>query len=285
MAGKLGRYLAAAFNARPKGMFIPPNWVGLGVVALLSIQIPPLLIFGLGLELAYLFALVNNQRFRAWVDSRLNSREREAWDKKIDHLVQGLDSGSQIRYRSLEERCRAMVRDPLLAEQENTRHQLSEALGRLVWVYLQLLVTRSATLRLLQESHQSSRQRGNSLTERQTDLQNRLRGEDLEPDLRRSLEGQLELVSQRLASQEEARSKIDFIDAELVRVEEQVHLVREQAVLAADPDAASSRIDAIQSTLGSTTQWIRDQKRLSSELADALEGTPPVLELESERSR
>ena len=50
---------------------------------------------------------------------------------------------------------------------------------------------------------------------------------------------------------------------------------------AADPDAASRRIDAIQSTLGGTTQWIRDQKRLSGELAEALEGSPPpVLEME-----
>lgn len=265
-------------------MFIPPNWVGLGVIALLGwgLAVPGLWILGAGLELGYLFALVNNRRFRSWVDSRHNSVERLHWDDKINRLVDNLDAASQMRYRGLEARCRGMVADPVMADQGVTRDQLGEALGRLVWVYLQLLVTRAATVRLLQESQLMARQRGNSLHERREDLEARLKSDNLDADLRRSLEGQLELVGQRLASQQEAKDKIDFIDAELARVEEQVQLVREQAVLAADPDAASRRIDAIQSTLGSTTQWIRDQKRLSGELADALEGTPPVLGIETE---
>jgi hypothetical protein len=286
MAGRLFHYLAAAFNARPKGMFVPPNWVGLAAIGLLSIQLWPLLIVGLGLELAYLFALVNNRRFRAWVDSRLLTSERQIWDAKIERLVQSLDTASQMRYRGLEDRCRGMVTDPALADHVQTRQQLSQALGQLAWVYLQLLVTRSTTQRLLQESQAAARQKGGSLHERQRELEARLKSDDLDADLRRSLEGQLELVGQRLSGRDDAKAKLDFIDAELVRVEEQVHLVREQAVLAADPETASSRIDAIQSTLGSTTQWIRDQSRLTGELADALEGTPPpVLELESEQSR
>lgn len=287
MGQRLFRYLAAAFSARPRGMFIPPNWVGLGVVSLLAwgLAVPGLWVLGAGLELGYLFALVNNRRFRSWVDSRHISAARGEWDSKIARLVDALDGDSQMRYRALESRCRGMLADPALADQAGTREQLSEALGRLVWVYLQLLVTRGTTVRLLQEGRAIARQRGNSLHDRRDELQARIKGENLDPDLRRSLEGQLELVNQRLASQQEAGDKLDFIDAELVRVEEQVQLVREQAVLAADPDAASRRIDAIQSTLGSTTQWIRDQNRLSGELADALEGTPPVLGAETESPR
>lgn len=287
MGQRLFRYLAAAFSARPRGMFIPPNWVGLGVVALLAwgLAVPGLWVLGAGLELGYLFALVNNHRFRAWVDSRHNSVERGEWDAKITRLVDGLDAASQMRYRSLESRCRGMMADPALSDQAGTREQLGEALGRLVWVYLQLLVTRGTTVRLLQEGQAMARQRGNSLSERREELASRLKDENLDADLRRSLEGQLELVNQRLASRREAGDKLDFIDAELVRVEEQVQLVREQAVLAADPDAASRRLDAIQTTLGSTTQWIREQKRLTGELADALEGTPPVLGAETEGPR
>lgn len=287
MGQRLTRYLTAAFNARPHGMFVPPNWVGLGIIALLAwgLAVPGLLVLGAGLELGYLFALVNNRRFRAWVDSRDNSATRGEWEAKIARLVDGLDADSQMRYRALESRCRGMMADPAVADQAGTRDQLGEALGRLVWVYLQLLVTRGTTVRLLQEGRAMARQRGNSLDERRAELESRLRAESLDADLRRSLEGQLELVNQRLASQKEARDKLDFIDAELTRVEEQVQLVREQAVLAADPDAASRRIDAIQSTLGSTTQWIKDQRRLTGELADALEGTPPILGMESEEPR
>lgn len=281
MAHRFFHYVAAAFSAKPKGMFVPPNWVGLAAIGLLSTLLPGLLLVGLGLELLYLFAMVNSPRFRRYVDARLDGHTRKAWEDKIDRLVATLDAASQMRYRSLEQHCQRMVKDPALGESDGTRRSLSEALGQLVWVYLQLLVTRQASSRLIEESQGGIRRHVDSLAERRAELLRRLEREGLDSDLRRSLQGQVDLLDQRLASQQEARQKIEFIDAELARVEEQVNLVREQAVLAADPDAASRRIDAIQSTLGGTTQWIRDQKRLSGELAEALEGSPPpVLEME-----
>jgi sensor domain CHASE-containing protein len=156
-----------------------------------------------------------------------------------------------------------------------TRRSLSEALGRLLWVYLQLLVTRQATTRLLQGGQAGRGRHRDDLQFRIADLEGRLKSGSLDPDLRRSLEGQLDLLGQRLEGQKEARQKLDFIDSELVRVEEQITLVHEQALLAPDAESASGRIDAIGSALGSTTQWIRDQARLSGELADSLEGSPP----------
>lgn len=275
MAGRLLRYLTAAFNARPKGMFVPPNWVGLGVFGLLGLLNPGIWILGLGLELAYLFALVSNPRFQQYVDSRALQSDRQIWDARIARLVDSLDGSGQGRYRALDARCREMLRDPAMQEPRETHRALAEALTRLLWVYLQLLVTRHATVRILKEAEMAARQWGASPPDRKAELEARLRALDLDPDLRRSLEGQLDLIQQRMATHREAREKVEFIDAELQRVEEQVQLVREQAVLAHDPDAASRRIDAIQGTLGGTTQWIRDQRRLSSELADALEGTPP----------
>lgn len=281
MANRFLQYVAAAFNAKPKGMYVPPNWVGLAAIGLLSTLFPALLLVGLGLELLYLFTLVNSAKFRRYVDARLDGHTRKEWEDKIDRLVGALDGASQMRYRALEQHCQRMVKDPALGETEGTRRSLSEALGQLVWVYLQLLVTRQASVRLVEESQGGIRRHVDTLADRRADLVKRLEREGLDSDLRRSLQGQLDLLDQRLASQREARQKIEFIDAELARVEEQVNLVREQAVLAADPDAASRRIDAIQSTLSGTTQWIRDQKRLSGELADALEGTPPpVVEME-----
>lgn len=281
MANRFFKYVAAAFNAKPKGMFIPPNWVALAAIGLLSTLFPAVLLVGAGLELAYLFSLINSPRFRRYVDSRLDGHARQEWEDKIDRLVQALDHASQLRYRSLEQHCRRMVADPALGETAATRRSLSEALGQLTWVYLQLLVTRQASVRLVEEGQGGIRRHVEPLAERRAELVQRLEREGLDSDLRRSLQGQVDLLDQRIASQREARQKIEFIDAELARVEEQVNLVREQAVLAADPDAASRRIDAIQMTLGGTTQWIRDQRRLSGELADALEGTPPpVLEVE-----
>jgi DNA mismatch repair ATPase MutS len=96
-------------------------------------------------------------------------------------------------------------------------------------------------------------------------------------DLRGSLTSQLEILRQRLASQREAREKLAFLDAELTRIEEQVELVREQAVLSSDPSAVSARIDEIGSTLAGTNQWIRDQKEVDARIGDVFEEPPPLI--------
>ena len=63
-------YLAAAFNARPFGMPIPPNWFGVVAFALLGAFVNPgFWLIGAGLEGLYLWALSKNPRFRALVDS------------------------------------------------------------------------------------------------------------------------------------------------------------------------------------------------------------------------
>ena len=44
-------YITAAFNARPFGMFVAPNWIGLGAFGLLGMVEPGFWVVGAGLEL------------------------------------------------------------------------------------------------------------------------------------------------------------------------------------------------------------------------------------------
>src|SRR5438552_1778824 len=70
MNGKPRSYLAAAFNARPLGMPIPPNWFGLAAFALLGAFVDPgFWLIGAGLEGLYLWLLAANARFRNVVDA------------------------------------------------------------------------------------------------------------------------------------------------------------------------------------------------------------------------
>ena len=63
-------YLAKAFNARPLGMPIPPNWFGLAAFGILGALINPgIWLIGAGLEGLYLWALSKNERFRKTVDA------------------------------------------------------------------------------------------------------------------------------------------------------------------------------------------------------------------------
>jgi len=41
-------YVRAAFNARPIGMWIPPNWIGLGVFGFLGVLNPGFWVLGAG---------------------------------------------------------------------------------------------------------------------------------------------------------------------------------------------------------------------------------------------
>jgi len=279
-------YVREAFNAKPIGMFIPPNWIGIGIVGLLSLLNPGFFILGLGLELGYLGMLSTNERFRRWVQAMHQYQSRRQWQMKVEDLIKQLGPETQRRYRSLEARCRAILeqqtRGATIAEGLASQ---GEGLGRLLWVYLRLLMTRQAIEHIVREA-EGTQGDANSLTERIQNLEARLKEESISEDLRKSLTGQIEILRQRLEKRKEAREKRAFLDAELVRIQEQVELVREQAVLATDPETVSQRIDQITTTLGGTTQWIQEQQKIYGAVEDLLaEPTTVTLEVPMKQSQ
>jgi hypothetical protein len=273
-------YIKAAFNARPLGMFVPPNWVGVVAFALLGILNPGFWAIGAGLELAYLFVLSNNKRFQNAVDAQASfGGQQESADKLKRQLAQ-LIPPERARYDALERRCQAILQQQQLGP-EALRDLASqgEGLGRLLWIYLRLLLSRQAFRALLEEAEDAGRRGGRESLERQIQrLQRQLEDPPPEPDdLRKSLESQVQILQQRLDTQREAREKLAFLDAEIARVEQQVELIREQAVLTHDPSAVSRRIDEIGATLSGTSQWMRDQQQAYGAVADVLEEPPPLV--------
>jgi hypothetical protein len=268
-------YIRKAFNARPIGMLVPPNWIGLGLFTMLGIINPGFWLVGLGLELGYLLTLGSNHRFQRFVDASKQLEARQQWQTKIDGLVRQLNSDDQQKYRALEGRCRAVLEQQLQAEASSPGLQIQgEGLGRLLWVYLRLLLTRQAIHRIIY-GPAGTLDESAGLEKRIGELQTQLR-EQLTEDLRKSLTGQIEILQQRLERRHEARNKLAFLDAELTRIQEQVELVREQAAVSADPEVLSQRIDQITATLGSTTQWISDQQKIYGAAEDLVTNPPPL---------
>ncbi len=267
------RYIKAAFNARPIGMIVPPNWIGMAAFALLGFVHPGFLLIGAGLELLYLYMLSTNSRFQRLVDARKLSDEHRRWADRLSSMLAELEGADQQRYRNLEQRCQTILaqqaRNPLTRELDVQGH----GLGRLLWIYLRLLATRQSLVRVLRESSSVDHE---PLDERVQRLQRRLSEPDLDANLRRSYEGQLQIMEQRLARQAEARRKLAYLESELTRIEQQVELIREQSAVATDPDTLSQRIDEIGATLSSTNDWIRDQQRIYGNIQDLLEEPPPV---------
>jgi hypothetical protein len=269
-------YIREAFNARPIGMFIPPNWIGLGIFGLLGALNPGFWIIGLGVELGYLWALGTNQRFQRFIGGSLQLQTRKEWQGRIDGLVEQLGPEDRQRYRVLEGRCRALLEQQLrLQAPPPGLDAQGEGLGRLLWVYLRLLATRQAINRIVRGA--STADESTDLEGRVAKLQERLNG-SLTEDLRKSLTGQIEILQQRLERRREAKEKLAFLDAELTRIQEQIELVREQAVLSTDSETVSQRIDQITTTLGSTTQWITDQQKIYGAVEDLM-AEPPALKV------
>src|SRR5262245_21764161 len=152
-------YVHAAFNARPAGMFVPPNWIGLGIFGFLGVLNPGFWIIGFGCELAYLGWLGTHPRFQKLVNGDRLLDERRRWQARLYESIRQLPPEDQQRYRALEARCQGILEQqsrgttlsPSLSEQ-------GEGLGRLVWIYLQLLLTRESIRKIIRESSNSPEQ-------------------------------------------------------------------------------------------------------------------------------
>ncbi len=263
----------AAFNARPFGMLVPPNWIGVAAVGLLGLVNPGFWVIGAGLELGYLSLLVSNKRFRRAIGARRAAGERRDWEGKVDELLARLSDPDRRRYVALAARCRTILAHPAGDAPVPGALSQDESLSRLVWLYLKLLLARQLIARVLSPDANAS---SGEIDRQIADLQARLKQSELTAELRRSLTGQLEILTQRRAQRAEAKEKLAYLDAECARIEQQVELLREQAALSTDPEVLSRRIDDVTGTLGSTAHWVREQQQLYGAAEDMLSEPPPL---------
>jgi hypothetical protein len=269
-------YVRAAFNAKPMGMFIPPNWIGLGAFGLLGILNPGFWIIGLGCELGYLGWLGTHARFRQLVIGGHLLDEQRRWESKVYEMVRQLPPEDQQRYRALESRCKSILEQQSHDGVPSGVAEQGQGLGRLVWIYLRLLFTREAIRKIIRESSGSADEAAH-MKERIDKLREQLQQTSITEDLRKSLTAQIEILQQRQEKKREAAEKLAFLDAELTRIQEQVELLREQAVLSTDPEVVSQRIDQVTTTLGGTNQWIQDQQKIYGAMEDLLSDPPPLV--------
>jgi len=227
-------YVRAAFNAKPLGMFVPPNWVGLGVFGLLGVLNPGFWVIGVGCELAYLGWLGTHPRFQKLVSGGQLLEEQRQWQSRVYELIKQLSPEDQQRYRMLESRCKSILDQQSHLGLSQGLEEQGEGLGRLVWIYLRLLLTRESIRKITKEAAGSADE-STQMKERIDKIQQQLQQPSLTEDLRKSLMSQIEILQQRQEKKREAVEKMAFLDAELTRIQEQVELLREQAVLSTDP--------------------------------------------------
>jgi hypothetical protein len=275
MAAKPGffDYLTAAFNARPIGMFVAPNWIGLAAFGLLGVANPGFWVLGAGLELGYLLTLATNKRFQQTVTARPLSAARDEWNQRIQRVLGRLDATDRKTYDAFSERCRSIIDLQLHGATEPPQglEAQAEGLGRLSWMFLRLLLAHRTIGNVMGGAHNDA-----ELQRKIASLERQQTQTGLSEELARSISGQLDILRQRLQQRTDGDRKLAYIEAELERIQQQVELIREQAALSTDPELLSRRIDEITATLGSTGQWIRDQQQVYGAMEDLLTEPPPL---------
>ena len=266
MSGKRS-YIAAAFNARPLGMPLPPNWFGVAAFALLGLFVNPgFWLIGAGLEGFYLWAMANNKRFRAVIDAEGGLAD---WDTRYRSLVGHLDGAAAESQRAIEQQAAEIVE--LLARTGATQSQIADV-RQMAWLHLKLLAARASILQVISSAEREKR----NLEEQERRLIDRLSQSDLDDGLKRSLEQQLEVIRSRRSAHADAQRRRELVEAELERLRQQVSLVREQALLATDEHSVATSLDALSASLNEANRWLKDQRELFAGLDDLTDEPPPA---------
>lgn len=251
----MGRYLRAAFNARPWGMPVPPNWLALVAFGMLGAWLSPgFWLIGLGLEVAYLGWLSSSARFRAVVDVTTSQAQDPAerdYRLLLDQLslpARGVQSQLELRAREI---VQTLSRSPVMAGHV-------ESVEQLVWLHLQLLGARQTIDRVAE----TAKRERNALVQQQAQVRQRLERQDTGPDLRRSLEQQLQVIEARQAAHGDAQRRLEHVDSELERIDQQVALIHEQALLATDEERIGTSLDALAASYSEASRWLHSQRDL-----------------------
>lgn len=278
----LWAYIKEAFRATYLGMFVSPSWMIIAVFGFLGIVLSPgFFLIGTGLELAYLLTIATNPRFQSYVQNKVRGQlllqQKRELSKQADKLVKQLNDEEKNRFNNLKSRCDSII-EPYSSQYHLTAQiidQHTQSLNKLLWIFLQMLVTKHAITRSLQGVVNSKVQA--DFTQRINALQNQLNDKTVTDGLRKSLESKLEILKLRLQTLSEAKQKLTYIDAELDRIEQQVELIREQAVVSKDSQGIADRIALASSSLNQTGEWIKQQEGFLDSIEDVTEPPPTIV--------
>ncbi len=235
------RYVKSAFFARvPVAALgaVPFNVLGVTAFGILGFSEPAFWLLGLGAETLYLFALATNARFQKVVDAQhLHLSEADAERKRID-LIRTLPQDLQGRFARLSARCDQAAR--VLRDQQGDEFTLEanqDALKRLEWVYLKLLVAQNNMVSAGASDTEAALRRNIE------DIETELKSSGESEALRRSRTATLAILRERLANISRRAESLQEIDSDAMRIEAQVELMIENATIQGKPQTIATDIE------------------------------------------
>jgi hypothetical protein len=242
------RYLKSAFLVRvdvPALGHLPVNVLLAAAFLILGIAQPAFWLAGLAVEVALVFSLAFNSRFQNYVHAQELKASREGDDQKRNALFQTLPPESHQRIGQLAAKC-ARVLDVYRSQQAEDYiiDSNRDALNRLQWTYLKLLVAR---FHLTSANHTESEQ---SLQRRISELERELQQTSQPDSLRESKSTTQAIFKKRLQNLQRSGQTLEEVDSDCTRIEAQVDLLLENASIQGKPQTIASDIELASDLLG-----------------------------------
>jgi hypothetical protein len=226
--------------------------------------------------------------FRRWVDRRFDSSKRAAEMQKVadfvqrrESLVSCLSPNRRERYRRLSQVCQDIEKasaDSALASADSNADPRLRKLDELMWTFLRLLGIEESLERFLD-------------TERREDVPTMLK--DAEAEARRlskevdalkdkgdtgafemkqrflnSRMERLDVLRKRQQRIEQAEANLQLVVSEQERLEQQIKLIRADAVATKNAETLTARIDATVEHLDQTNKWLSEMDEFKDMVGD-----------------
>lgn len=242
------RYLKSAFLVGvdvPHLGRIPVNVLATAGFAILGVAEPAFWFVGLATEAAFVTTLAFNPRFQRYVQGQQLQIARDDDDSRRRQLIQLLEPDQRRRLSALDQKCARILEVHRSQQAEDfVVDSNDEALKRLEWNYLKLLVARH---HLLTSSTEDGEQ---GIQAKVNSLESDLRDMNQPESLRESKSATVSILKQRLLNIERRKETLQEIDSDCLRIEAQVDLVLENATMQGKPQTISSDIELASDLLG-----------------------------------
>jgi hypothetical protein len=237
------RYIKSAFlvGVDVQGLGrIPLNALAVAGVGIFGIAEPAVWLLGLGAEVIVISSLAFNKRFQNWVDATSFKRSDDQVAAESAAMARILPPDSKARLTKLQAKCEQtlqMYRNLQSDDFEFTIETNREALKKLQSTYLKLLVARQHLIEL------DSPDAEHALKAQLVNLETDLRKLDDSPAVHESKTATLNILKKRLRNLYRKAETLEEIDSDLMRIEAQVDLVRENAGMQSKPQTISADIE------------------------------------------
>jgi hypothetical protein len=244
---------------------LPLNPMVLAGFGLLGLFNPGFWLLGGALEVGYLALRSGSARFQKLIEGERLLAAQEGWEDRVHAAIERLSDKRQERYRRLLAQCRTILGAGAPLEEDTLgglRDMKERNLNQLLTIFLRLLNSQE----VIRDNLSAVDTMG--LEGEIAEVEKRLGEVDPEADgaLARSLHGTLDIQRKRLENLQKAQASLRVIDAELLRIEQQVELLREETAIAGDPETLSNRLDSVTTQMTETSRWMDANQQLLGSL-------------------